>query len=80
MLLTWSSQNTQSVQLTVDGSALGTFPPTGSTSAPFPCPPTSHVYRLTATGPSGQQATHSITVFAASPPSTTTSSSTTSPT
>ena len=78
--LTWSSQNAQSVQITVDGSLLGTFQPTGSASAPFRCPPTSHVYGLTAVGSSGQQTSHSITVTGQSPPTTTTSSTTTTST
>ena len=76
MQLTWSSENAQTVQLFVDGSSLGAFAPTGSTSAPFGCPPTSHSYRLTVTGATGQQTSRSIAVTAASPPSTVTSSTT----
>jgi hypothetical protein len=78
--LTWSTQNAQSVTLSVDGTPLGTFAPTGQSSGGFSCPPISHTYRLSATGASGQVASRSVSVTAASPPSTTTSSTTTTTT
>jgi hypothetical protein len=75
--VTWSTQNAQSVTLTVDNSPVGVLAPTGSALVPFSCPPASHTYRLTANGATGLTASRSITVTTIIPPTTTAPTTTT---
>lgn len=75
--VTWATNNAQSVSLTVDGVAAGTFGPTGSHLVAFSCPPGSHTYKLTANGANGQTASKTIVVSTVVPPPTTASTTTT---
>ncbi len=78
--LTWSTQNAQSVTLSADGTPLGSVGASGQSSAPFSCPPTSHTYQISVTGPNGRVATRSVGATGVIIPSTTTTSSTTTTT
>ena len=74
--LTWSTQNTSGVTISIDGSAYGSYQPTGNQTVPFSCPAAQHTYLLTANGTNGQTATKQLVVHGNLPPPPTTTTTT----
>lgn len=75
--LTWSTQNAQSVTISIDGGGpFGTYSPSGQQQVPFGCGvgpnPTQHTYSLQASGANNQKTTKQIQVTGNFPPVTTT--------
>jgi hypothetical protein len=86
IVLTWSTQNSQSVTISIDNpnGPYGTYGPSSQQQVPFACGggpgPAQHTYFLAANGANNQKATKQIQVTGNFPPATTTSSTTTSTT
>jgi cytoskeletal protein RodZ len=82
VVLTWTTQNTQSVTISIDNpnGPFGTYGPSGQQQVPFACGagpgPTQHTYYLAANGANNQKSTKQIQVTGNFPPATTTTSTT----
>lgn len=82
VVLTWATQNAQSVTVAIDNpnGSYGTYGPSGQQQVPFACgagpSPTQHTYYLTANGANNQKTTKQIQVTGNFPPATTTSTTT----
>jgi hypothetical protein len=78
VVLTWTTQNAQSVTISIDNpnGSYGTYGPSGQQQVPFACGggpnPTQHTYFLAANGANNQKTTKQIQVTGNFPPATTT--------
>lgn len=79
VVLTWSTQNAQSVTVSIDNpnGPFGNYPPSGSEPFPFACgagpDPVTHIYYLRANGANGQTTQSQLSVTGTFPPPSTTS-------
>jgi len=82
VVLTWTTQNAQSVTISIDNpnGPFGTYGPSGQQQVPFACGAgpgaTQHTYYLTANGANNQKVNKQIQVTGNFPPATTTTSTT----
>jgi hypothetical protein len=82
IVLTWATQNTQSVTISIDNpnGPYGTYGPSGQQQVPFACGggpgPVQHIYYLQASGANNQKTTKQIQVTGNFPPATSTTSTT----
>lgn len=71
--LTWSTQNTSGVTLSIDGGGpYANYGPTGNAQVPYACPTNQHTYQLTANGQNGQKPQQTLVVQGIAAPTTTT--------
>jgi len=82
VVLTWTTQNAQSVTISIDNpnGPYGTYGPSGQQQVPFACgggpAPAQHTYYLAANGANNLKTTKQIQVIGNFPPATTTTSTT----
>jgi len=82
VVLTWTTQNAQSVTISIDNpnGPYGTYGPSGQQQVPFACgggpSPAQHTYYLAANGANNLKTTKQIQVIGNFPPATTTTSTT----
>ena len=82
VVLTWTTQNAQSVTISIDNpnGPFGTYGPSGQQQVPFACgggpSPAQHTYYLAANGANNLKTTKQIQVIGNFPPATTTTSTT----